>query len=341
MILRTVEAAQREDDGDHTQDQPDHCNGDPRDQADARLFALLVAPLLFLLGFAFHNAVFDGGISGAFHAAGHANVEHGDHVDIVAGTHVIYGEFQRAVLVSLRFRRAFRMQPSPRIIGVNAFGEGDGASDFADGNLIAHAERLPLERGHVLIGGGHALHSHGHVEFQAACRCDGGNVPPNFDLLGTIVGIAGNKTVFCRIERLRIAVTLRNIGDIPLLRMFSIPFVGAVAAWDCDIALLVGFPRCYIAHADIGDIGQIAFLQRVLLVQLLPWMIAVVVAAVGEFHVDMLGDLQIAIALHLHIVVERFVAQIGPTVVQYHEQQQGRYNTNGNNDCNTEAAHRS
>ena len=73
------------------------------------MFALLVAPLLFLLGFAFHNAVFDGGISGAFHAAGRANVEHGGHVDIVAGTHVIYGEFQRAVLVSLRFRRAFRM----------------------------------------------------------------------------------------------------------------------------------------------------------------------------------------------------------------------------------------
>ena len=123
--------------------------------------------------------------------------------------------------------------------------------------------------------------------------------------------------------------------------MFSIPFVGAVAAWDCDIALLVGFPRCYIAHADIGDIGQIAFLQRVLLVQLLPWMIAVVIAAVGKFHVDMLGDLQIAIALHLRIVVERFVAQIGSTVIQYHEQQQSRYDTNGNNDCNTEAAHRS
>ena len=198
-----------------------------------------------------------------------------------------------------------------------------------------------MERGHVLIGGGHALHGHGHVEFQAACRCDGGNVPPDFDLLGTIVGIVGNKTVFCGIERLRIAVALRDIGDIPLLRMFSIPFVGAVAAWDCDIALLVGFTRRYIAHADIGDIGQIAFLQRVLLVQLLPRMITIIVAAVGEFHVDMLGDLQIAIALHLHIVVERFVAQIGTTVIRCHEQQQGRYNTNGNNDCNAEAAHRS
>ena len=159
-----------------------------------------------------------------------------------------------------------------------------------------------------MIGGGHALHGHGDVEFHAACRRGDGNVPSDFDLLGTIVGIAGNKTVFCWIERLRIAVTLRNIGDIPLLRMFLIPFAGAVAAWDCDIALLIGFPRCHIAHTDIGDIGQIAFLQHVLLVQLLPRMIAVVIAAVSEFHVDMLGDLQIAIALHLHIVVERFVA---------------------------------
>lgn len=169
-----------------------------------------------------------------------------------------------------------------------------------------------MERGHVLIGGGHALHGHGHIEFQAARRRGGGNIPADFDFLGTIVGIVGNKTVFCGIERLRIAVTLRNIGDIPLPRMFSIPFVGAIAAWDCDITLLVGLSRRRVAHADIGDIGQVAFLQRVLLVQLLPRMVAVVIAAVGEFHIDVLGDFQIAIALHLHIVVERFVAQIGP-----------------------------
>ena len=113
MILRTVEAAQREDDGDHTQDQSDHCNGDPCDQADARLFALLVAPLLFLLGFAFHNAVFDGGISGALHATGHTNVEHGDHVNIVAGTNVVHGELQRPFITTFGGGRAFGVQPSP------------------------------------------------------------------------------------------------------------------------------------------------------------------------------------------------------------------------------------
>ena len=198
-----------------------------------------------------------------------------------------------------------------------------------------------MERGHVLIGGGHALHGHGHIEFQAARRRGGGNIPADFDFLGTIVGIVGNKTVFCGIEWLRIAVTLRNIGDIPLPRMFSIPFVGAIAAWDCDITLLVGLSRRRVAHADIGDIGQVAFLQRVLLVQLLPRMVAVVIAAVGEFHIDVLGDFQIAIALHLHIVVERFVAQIGPTVIQCDGQQYGRYNANGDDDRDTEAAHRS
>ena len=113
MVLRTVEAAQREDDGDHTQDQSDHCNGDPRDQADARLFALLVAPLLFLLSFAFHNAVFDGGISGALHATGHTNVEHGDHVNIVAGTNVVHGELQRPFITTFGDGRAFGVQPSP------------------------------------------------------------------------------------------------------------------------------------------------------------------------------------------------------------------------------------
>ena len=100
VVLRTIETVQCEHNGDHTQDQPGHGNGDPRDQADTRFCALPVTPLLLLLGLAFHNAVFDGGITSACHTAGRADVEHGDHVNIVAGTNVVHGELQRPLITT-------------------------------------------------------------------------------------------------------------------------------------------------------------------------------------------------------------------------------------------------
>ena len=113
MVLRTIETAQCEHDGDYTQHQAYHSDGDSCDQANTRFCALLVTPLLLLLGLAFHKAVFDGGITGACHTAGRTDVEHGDHVNIVAGTNVVHGELQRPFITTFGDGRAFGVQPSP------------------------------------------------------------------------------------------------------------------------------------------------------------------------------------------------------------------------------------
>ena len=100
VVLRTIETAQCKRNGDHTQHQADHRDGGPRDQADTRFCALLITPLLLLSGLAFHDAVFDGGITSACHTAGRIDIEHGDHVNIVAGTNVVHGELQRPFITT-------------------------------------------------------------------------------------------------------------------------------------------------------------------------------------------------------------------------------------------------
>ena len=113
VVLRTIETAQCEHNGDHTQHQADHSDGDPCDQANTRFCALPVTPLLFLLCFAFHKTVFDGGITSACHTAGRTDVKHGNHVNIVAGTNVVHGELQRPFITTFGDGRAFGVQPSP------------------------------------------------------------------------------------------------------------------------------------------------------------------------------------------------------------------------------------
>jgi hypothetical protein len=82
----------------------------------------------------------------------------------------------------------------------------------------------------------------------------------------------------------------------------------------CQRALLIVFAGGDVAHADVGDVGQAVLSQRVLLVQLPPWCVAV---ARAELHVDVLGNLQAAVGLNRDVIVQRAVAQVGRASAQH------------------------
>ena len=210
--------------------------------------------------------------------------------------------------VARRLRCGLSVQPCPRIVGTDAFGEAHGAGDFASRHLVVFGEHLPHEIRHVTMLRAHVMKRHGHVEFETALFDGGGNVPADFDLF-VIVRTVGVKPAGGRVEWFRIVGADCGVGDVPVPGVFRFPFAVGHAAWRlrCDLRVLLAGGR--VRHGDVGDVRQILVAQFERQIQLLPrFRVAVIILASLQLVVQMFRELDVAVALQLRVKIDGTVA---------------------------------
>ena len=224
----------------------------------------------------------------ARHIRGLVHAEHGDHVEVHAGFHSRRSEVKGSVVITRNRGFALVMQPGARIARRDAFGEGDGARHLGDWHCVRAADRLPLERRDVVIGGGDALEGHRDVEPHAVHASDGGDVPAYLD------------------DWPRRGIPRRGAHrlDVPMPGVRGIPGRVDVRAGPHGVDLGIRLAGGGIAHADIGDIEKLLGIEVVALVELPPLLI---VAALAQMDVNVLGDPQVAVAHDLDLIVQAVV----------------------------------
>lgn len=200
-------------------------------------------------------------------------------------------------------------------------GESHGASHFADGRFVELADRLPLELGHIAVEHGGAHQGHRHLKFQAFGFGGGRNVPTDFQKLHLSTGntlIVILVLILGLVDRDAILAGLVGVGfSADPVRGHHIPVFGVVAVprfvaihigrlQRISLKLRVRFDSGRIGDGDVGDVRKIVFVDFVGLIQLLP---RLVLASTVQLHVDVLGDLEVAVGLHGHLIVEAAVRQ--------------------------------
>ena len=257
-----------------------------------------------------------------------------DHqIEVLLGFQVVDGELQLSLFAAGGLRRVLGMQPGPRGLGVDAVRETNGARHLLRGNGVGGSYRFPLEGGDVLVLRGSAMERHLHIEFEAVRLHRVGDVPSDLHVSGDTVRARPVKAVRLRVEEPRIVASVRHVGDIPVVRIFRIPggLVDAVRVLRVD--LMVDRAGGDVLDADIGDVGQLGAVERVLPVKLTPILgIAVLVRPAIELVVDMLHDFQIAVGKYRRIVIQAAVAYIRTpalTAGQYGQQHDGQCGDDG------------
>lgn len=217
---------------------------------------------------------------------------------------------QCAVRIARCLGGGFGMQPRPRIVGGDAFGETHGAGDLAGRHLVVFREHLPHEIRHVAMPRAHVMERHAHIELEAALFDGGGDVPADLDVL-LLAGTIRVDAVGSGIERLRRVGTGRGVGDVPVAGIGRVPCAVGYAGWQLWIGLRIFLACGCVGHGDVGDVRQILVAQFERQIQLFPRLgVTVAVLATLQLVVQMLCESNVAVALEPCIEVDGAVAQV-------------------------------